>query len=114
MPVYIDDMHTVPMGKFRRMKMSHLIADSDAELNAMADKIGVARKWFQDTISGPHYDISITKRKLAVKAGAVEITMRQCAMMCANRRNGLVEGVGDPATAETIWRASRSTPTSSE
>lgn len=75
MTVYVDDMYRLPMGRFRRMKMSHMMADTDDDLHAMADRIGVARKWFQ----GDHYDIAIVKRKLAVEYGAVEITLREMA-----------------------------------
>ena len=50
--------------------MCHLIADTDAELHAMARTIGVARRWYQ----GDHYDICLSKRAAAVAAGAVEIS----------------------------------------
>jgi hypothetical protein len=58
---------------FGRMRMSHLIADSEAELHAMADQIGVARRWYQ----GDHYDVCKSKRELAISCGAVPITTRQ-------------------------------------
>lgn len=73
MTVYVDNMHMLPMGKFRRMKMCHMVADTPDQLHAMADKIGVARKWFQ----GDHYDICMSKRKLAVQYGAKEIDVRE-------------------------------------
>jgi hypothetical protein len=40
----------------------------------MADRIGVARKWFQvpPKASFWHYDIAKSKRALAVEAGAIE------------------------------------------
>lgn len=68
MAVYVDD------GKYpyRGMLMCHMLADTLKELHAMADKIGIRRKWFQDK-NTPHYDICQTKRKLAVKNGAIEI-----------------------------------------
>lgn len=69
MTVYVDDMYKYPIGQFRRMKMSHMVADTFPELHAMADAIGLSRGWFQ----GDHYDVSMTMRKEAVKAGAVEI-----------------------------------------
>ena len=87
MAVYVDDMHLSEMGRFGRMKMCHMIADTDEELHALADAIGVARRWFQKPGTwGRHYDIATSKRALAVKAGAIEITMRQAAGMCAHRR----------------------------
>jgi hypothetical protein len=93
MTVYVDDMYLSPMGRFGRMKMSHMIADTEAELHAMAARIGVARRWYQ----GDHYDIAISKRALAVAAGAREITLRQLACMAALRKRGLP--MGDPETA---------------
>lgn len=76
MPVYVDSFFKSPAGRYRRMKMSHMIADSEEELHAMADKIGVARRWYQSATSTPHYDICMVKRELAVAAGAVELDMR--------------------------------------
>lgn len=89
MTVYVDDMHKWSMGHFGRMKMSHMIADTDKELHKMAKAIGVARKHFQDKGSAPHYDIAKSKRALALQNGAVAITLRQCSRMCFIRR---VEG----------------------
>lgn len=101
MVTYVDDMFKYPLGQFGRMKMSHLIADTDEELHAMADKIGVARKWHQ----GPprhdsHYDIAMAMRAKAVAAGAVEITLRQCSAMTLCRR---VTGIlPKPEDAEAV------------
>ena len=74
MPVYVDDMN-IPFG---RMIMCHMIADSTEELNTMANRIGVARKWIQhpNTVR-EHYDICLSKKKLAIGLGAIEITDRQ-------------------------------------
>lgn len=92
MSVYVDDMWRYPMGQFGRMKMSHMIADTEAELHAMAAKIGVARRWYQ----GDHYDVAMATRSKAVAAGAVEVTLKQLACMSALRDRGLP--MGDPAT----------------
>jgi hypothetical protein len=81
--VYVDDMRA-PYG---RMVMCHMIADTDEELHAMAARIGVARKWHQAPPKhDSHYDIALSKRALAVAAGAVEITWRQCGAMAMRRR----------------------------
>ena len=61
------------MGRFRNMKMSHMIADTEEELHAMADKIGLKRKWYQ----GDHYDVSYGLRQKAIEFGAKELTMRE-------------------------------------
>lgn len=93
MTVYVDDMFNYPMGRFGRMKMSHMIATDEAELHAMAAKIGVARKWYQ----GDHYDIAISMRTKAVELGAVQVTMKQLAAMNYLRKRGA--DMGDPTTA---------------
>lgn len=72
MPVYVDNARN-PYG---RMLMSHMVADSLAELMAMADTIGVARKWFQPK-SHRHFDVCQQKRAAAIAAGAIAIDRRQ-------------------------------------
>lgn len=97
MTVYVDNMRA----KFGRMVMCHMVADTEDELHAMADTIGVARKWFQDHSSHPHYDIALSKRALAVAAGAIEIDAKTMAMMCGNfRATGVL---GNPETAAAVW-----------
>ena len=73
MPVYVDGAFL----PYRRMLMSHMLADTLDELHAMADKIGIARRHFQADASTPHYDICKSKRSLAVQHGAIEIDCRQ-------------------------------------
>lgn len=69
MSVYVDRV----MLSFGRMKMSHMVADTDSELHAMAVLIGLKRAWFQGISSTPHYDVSISKRALAIEHGAIEL-----------------------------------------
>ncbi len=97
MTVYVDDMRA----QFGRMVMCHMLADSDEELHAMADRIGVARRWWQspERTSGSHYDIALSKRAAAVAAGAVEITWRQAGAM--NMRRRATGELGSPADAES-------------
>ena len=70
MPVYVDRARN----GFGRMLMCHMIGDTPDELHAMADRIGVARRWFQQPPKASfwHYDIAQTKRVLAVAAGAID------------------------------------------
>lgn len=76
MTVYVDSMRA----RFGRMVMCHMMADSEEELLAMADKIGVQRKWYQrpgiHKTGTPHFDICMTKRALAVSHGAIELDHR--------------------------------------
>ncbi len=102
MTVYCDDMYLYPMGEHRGMKMSHLVADTEEELHKMAERIGVSRRWFQVKPAGNHYDIAVSKRLLALRHGAVPVTMRTLALMCSNRRH--TGELGDPATAYDVWR----------
>lgn len=83
MSVYVDDMRA----RYGRMIMCHMVADTRAELDAMADRVGVARRWIQsEGTCQEHYDVSLGARAKAVAAGAVEITMRELAMRCRARR----------------------------
>jgi hypothetical protein len=78
MAVYVDDMYLTPLGRYGRMKMSHMIADTTEELLQMADKIGVARKWLQyPGHFKEHFDIAFSMRTKAIEAGAIPITMRE-------------------------------------
>lgn len=77
MAVYVDDVRHA----FGRMVMAHLWADTLEELLAMVDKIGVQRKWIQGhpelsfgkhrNASWVHFDISLGKKALAIKHGAI-------------------------------------------
>ena len=71
MTVYVDDMRA----GFGRMKMCHMVADSIAELFKMADAIGLEDCWFQAG-SFPHFDVSLSKRHLAIAKGAVRVDRR--------------------------------------
>ncbi|MCA8017754.1 DUF4031 domain-containing protein [Burkholderia metallica] len=92
MTVYVDDMYLYPIGEFktpsgRTYKMSHLIADTREELVGMAVTIGLNSRHIQKRgTPGEHFDIAISKRRLAIAAGAVPVTMRQCSSMCVRRR----------------------------
>lgn len=90
MPVFVDNMRA----PFGRMIMCHLFADTDDELHAMAAKIGVARRWHQrpKAQGGPgmdaswsHYDIALSKRALAIAAGAIPIEYRDLPKWLAER-----------------------------
>lgn len=89
MTVYIDDMYRYRMGQFRRMKMSHMIADTEDELHQMASKIGMHRRWYQ----GDHYDVSLGNRRKAIELGAVEVSLKTLSMMNFVRRcTGVLPG----------------------
>lgn len=94
MAVYVDDMRA-PFGK---MTMCHMVADSPAELRAMADRIGVSRRWVQKPgTSHEHFDICLSKRALAVQAGAIELTQRDLAARLSGRRSAPGERAAEGA-----------------
>ncbi len=96
MPVYVDDMEA----RYGRMKMCHMISDDDATLHAMARRIGVARKWHQKPgTPRSHYDICLSKKALALVAGAIPITWKQAGAMTARRRETGELGSPDDAIA---------------
>jgi hypothetical protein len=95
--VYVDDMRA----KYGRMVMCHMIADTDAELHAMAAMIGVARRWHQaPPAHDSHYDIALDKRAAAVAADAIEITWRQAGCMTIRLR---VEGMLGAPSESVEW-----------
>lgn len=88
MTVYVDDMRA----RVGRLVLSHMVADSDAELCRMADAIGVARRWHQ----GDHFDVCQAKRRAAIRLGAVALSRRTLARMVAvRRRTGVLPAPAD-------------------
>lgn len=81
--VYVDDMEW----PFGRLVMCHMVADTSEELLAMADRIGVSRRWIQKAGTyNEHFDICLSKRKLAVAAGAQEIAWAETGRIIARKR----------------------------
>lgn len=91
MTVYVDDMHQHPMGLMRSpsgrvMRMSHMLADTSEELMAMAYAIGMRPEWIQKPgTAREHFDVPLFRRRMAIKLGAREITMRDAAALVRNR-----------------------------
>ena len=83
MGVYVDSCgHS-----FGRMKMCHMIADSRIELIAMAEMIGVEVGWIQAAgTPTEHFDVCMSKRKLAIGYGAQPINRRKLAILISGKR----------------------------
>jgi len=80
------------MIRYGRMKMSHLIADSSAELLEMADRIGVRRRWLQHAgCHTEHLDICASKRRLAIEAGAVPVSSRELGLKLVEKRRRMAD-----------------------
>ena len=82
MSVYVDELIRWPQPAkpgaeryFGSGKPScHMTADSLEELHAMADRIGLRRSWcqYRARLEHTHYDLTPSKRALAVRFGAME------------------------------------------
>lgn len=82
MTVYVDNGQ-IPYG---RMKMSHMVADTEDELRAMAKAIGVDVRHHQHPGTWKsHFDICQSKRKLAIEQGAIAVSSKRLVLMLRNR-----------------------------
>ena len=85
MAVYVDQ----PVWEWRGRRWCHLLADTDEELDALAEALGLKRAWFQHRDAMPwkdHYDIPDELRAEAIRAGAVEVDLRHVAAHIRARR----------------------------
>lgn len=97
--VYVDEMRA----PFGRMVLCHLVADSDEELHAMADKIGVSRQWHQKAGTyHSHYDIALSKRKLAIHFGAKEINRTELGAILRRKREEAQVGIAAARIARKL------------
>lgn len=53
-------------------------------LHAFAARLGLRHKWFQDKPRHKHYDLFPSKRALAVKLGAIELSQRDYVRTCGD------------------------------
>lgn len=80
MTVYVDNARV----KWRGKKWCHMVADSLSELHQFAQSIGMRPEWFQASASYPHYDVSVTRRQLALDQGACAGNRKQI-IRCAKK-----------------------------
>lgn len=70
MAVYVDHLRPcLPNKNWRYTESCHMIADTRQELLKMAGHLRLKLSWFQE--KPPHFDLTRSKRILAVGAGAV-------------------------------------------
>ena len=83
MSVYVDaprDYGALVNGHARRYgtRWSHLWADSEAELRAFVQRLGLAERWIQHAgTRRVHFDVTPPKRALAIELGAVQMEYRE-------------------------------------
>lgn len=70
MTVYVDDA----VHLWRGQRWAHLMADTLIELHAMAQRLEIPRRAFQNKTSGAHYDVTAELRERAIALGAVPIS----------------------------------------
>lgn len=82
--LYVDHQ-SAPFG---RMKMSHLMADTQDELLQAADALGLRRRWLQNEGQpSEHFDVSESKRKAAIEQlGAAPVTSRDLVEIVRRKR----------------------------
>lgn len=69
MTIYVDQFPGTGWGKWNGG--GHMTCTNMFELHSMARRIELRKSWFQKKRI-PHYDLTASKRKLAIKHGAVE------------------------------------------
>jgi hypothetical protein len=91
MTIYVDPLFQTPSQKNAAFKVGekqdhqwcHLYTfpvteEAIAELHKLAQAIGLKRSWFQEgERTMPHYDLVPSKRDLAIKRGAVEVSTKE-------------------------------------
>lgn len=73
MTVYVDRLPSQGWGRWNGG--AHMLATDLQELHDLAAAIGLRRDWFQDHTTFAHYDLTASKRTLAVARGATEIEL---------------------------------------
>jgi hypothetical protein len=86
MACYVDTVRDYPGAGLRFDRFCHLLADTRDELHAMADQLGIPRRFFQDHPWRWHHDLPEHLRAQAVALGAREVTMHEVGELLRRRR----------------------------
>jgi len=78
--------HTLTTYRWYYVRAAHLFADTDEELHAFAEKIGLKRIWFQDRTPFHHYDLTVSKRRQALRAGAIPVGRKEEVALVKEKR----------------------------
>lgn len=76
MAVYVDNMRLKVTVRGIYGSWSHMFADTQLELDQMAEVIGLRSQWMQNSNGFIHYDVTESKRVEAISRGAKEIEYR--------------------------------------
>jgi hypothetical protein len=83
---YVDAVRSYPSAGLRFVDYCHLLADTREELHAMADELGIPRRFFQEHPWRWHHDLPAHLRPRAVALGAREVTMHEVGALLRRRR----------------------------
>jgi hypothetical protein len=84
-----------------RGNWSHLFADTTEELVEFADRLGLRRSWIQNPghVWKEHFDVVDSRREMALRLGAVPVTMTEAAAIWKAKREA-VSSNSKSSTAE--------------
>lgn len=88
MTVYVDAMRRPATVGRLKGNWSHLFADTTEELLEFADRLGLRRSWIQNPghIWKEHFDVVDSKRDMAIRLGAVPVSVREAAVIWNDKR----------------------------
>jgi hypothetical protein len=91
--VYVDSMRMRATVGRVTANWSHLTADTTEELLEFAARLGLRPSWIQNPghIWKEHFDVTDSKRDLAIEIGAKPITMQEAAALWAAKRSAARE-----------------------
>lgn len=77
-PVYVDEMRAcVPNRRWQWDQNCHLFVAPTTDVEVLhdfaVDVLGLERGWFQPNGTIPHYDLTKSKRRTAIRKGAVAL-----------------------------------------
>ncbi len=86
--LYVDPLFHLPSRESEAFRVGarnghlwcHLWTEpgNEEELHALAQRIGLRRAWFQNkNPKFPHYDLTPSRRRLALAGGAIETDLRE-------------------------------------
>lgn len=73
MTIYVDSSKVYFKGKY----WCHMMADSLDELHSFCQSNGIAKIWFHENASYPHYDITTDIRNIVIRKGAVMVSRQE-------------------------------------
>ena len=86
MSCYVDAVRAYPKAGLPFQEFCHLLADSRDELHAMAERLGVPRRLFQEHPWRWHYDLPAHVREHAVRLGTIEVDLHTVGELLRRRR----------------------------